>query len=136
MLYIHITFRWRGRRQIPPPLLSTLLLLLLLSLMSMNKRTSNYQTLKHRLSFHVQFLAGETITRGCYISILAGFCLTSEGFKELHKRADGTVSYELNLSVCGDADLCNGSGRLAEMSTLMILLPASLVLLISFFSRL
>nr|AGM32091.1 hypothetical protein [Coptotermes formosanus] len=37
--------------------------------------------------------------------------------------------------VC-DRDLCNGSVRLAEISSMMILLPASLVLLISFFSRL
>jgi hypothetical protein len=39
------------------------------------------------------------------------------------------------LKLCNDRDLCNGSGRLAEISTMMILIPASLVLIISFFSR-
>jgi hypothetical protein len=37
--------------------------------------------------------------------------------------------------ICNDKTLCNGSSRLAEISTMMILLPAYL-LLISFFTGL
>jgi hypothetical protein len=48
----------------------------------------------------------------------------------------GRQVLEAIASYCNDADLCNGSVRLAEISTMKILLPASLVLLISFFSRL
>jgi hypothetical protein len=71
-----------------------------------------------------------------------------EELKELQDRLPGNILNNIIVHICNFKDLCNGvdlcsgrdqcngSGRLAEISTMMILLPASLVLLISFSSRL
>ena len=119
-LYILITCPLSGRRQIPFPLFSPLLLLLIRS----KKHISSYKTPKHRLSFHVQFVAGD-IQRSC------GFAV------DFSKEVDNnkTLPNDIVQYFCKSEDLCNGSSRMAEISIMMILLPASLVL-ISFFSRL
>jgi hypothetical protein len=81
----------------------------------------------------VQFLAGE-VSRGC-----ANLRVSTSQYKEVEgQQVDpaGRQVLEMFASFCNDADLCNGSGRLAEISTMKILLPASLVLFIYFFSRL
>ena len=118
-LYIRITCPRRGRSQIPFPLLRPLLLLLLLLL---------------RLSFHVQFLAGEII-RHCLVTRNTSGTPEVEDSKELLTYLALKKLNVVNLNFCKDKALCNGSGRLAEISTMMILLPASLVILISLFSR-
>jgi len=93
------------------------------------------QNAKHMLSFHVQFLAGDVL-RGC--AALPDFSpnFQQKELKELQNSLAARQAKEIIYSFCNDRDLCNGSSRLAEISTMMILLPASLVLLISFFSRL
>jgi len=74
----------------------------------------------------LQFLAGAVGTLSSKEEILKG----------LEERLAGRSGKDVILAFCNGGDYCNGSGRLAEISTMMILLPASLVLLISFFSRL
>jgi hypothetical protein len=82
----------------------------------------------------VQFLAGDVVQRRC--SPFLGFTSPTELHKELQEHLAGRKLNDVAAYFCNSADLCNGSGRLAEISTMMILLPASLVLLISYFSRL
>jgi hypothetical protein len=82
----------------------------------------------------VQFLAGDVVQRLC--GNVTDLASKGEIHKGLEERLAGRKFNDYILAFCNGADLCNGSGRLAEISTMMILLPASLVLLISFFSRL
>jgi len=82
----------------------------------------------------VQFLAGDVI-RHCLDTRYITGPYQPEDIPQLQAYLLGRQWNEAVLNFCKDKDLCNGSGRLAEISTMMILLPASLVLLISFFSR-
>jgi len=80
----------------------------------------------------VQFLAGDEVMRDCgwdppAISI-------ADEFQRLNESLVGRNNNIVAMFFCHNADLCNGSGRLAEISTMMILLPASLF--ICFFARL
>ena len=131
-LHIRITSPRRWRSQIRTPLLSPLLLLLLLLLLLSLKNPFRLIEPKYRLSFHVQFFAGDVI-RGC--DNPNDYLLLSQ-HKEYKDRLAGRQVKEIIISFCNDRNLCNGSSRLAEISTMMTLLPASLALLISFFSRL
>jgi len=91
------------------------------------KSISCYNTLKHKLSFHVQFLAGD-FRRGCADKI---DLFPISKYKEFKRLKDRLARIQLNhyiLSFCTGKDLCNDSGRLAEISNMLILLPASLVL--------
>jgi hypothetical protein len=74
----------------------------------------------------VTFLAGESITRQCRTVYLAPV---------ENKQVKGTFN-DIVAAYCNSTDLCNGSGRLGEISMMMILLPAFLALRISFFSGL
>jgi hypothetical protein len=80
----------------------------------------------------VKFLAGY-VRRSCSFDDES---LRDEDFKALNLTLAGGELKLISINYCNDADLCNGAARLAEISTMKILLPASLVLLISFFSRL
>ena len=132
-LYILITCPLSGRRQIPSPLLSPLLLLLLIW---SKKRISSYKTPKHRLSFHVQFVAGRApnVIRGCNPDPLA--ITKADVFQGLNESLVPRSNNNVDMFFCNNADLCNGSRRLAEISTMMILLPASIIFFISFFLKL
>jgi hypothetical protein len=79
----------------------------------------------------VQFLAGDYIERFCFTE---GDQIHFNQSKELQHYIDGREIINEFLHICNNVDLCNGSGRLAEIFTITILLPACLVLL-SFFSR-
>jgi hypothetical protein len=81
----------------------------------------------------VPFFAGDQIVRGCSGLTVSSLSTENKKFQEI---LAGRENNDAVLHYCNAADLCNGSGRLAEISTMMILLPASLVLLISYFSRL
>jgi hypothetical protein len=96
----------------------------------------------------MQFLAGGDVARSCIsLDVLPS---QYEVFKGLQEQLTGRKNNDINVVFCNGADLCNGygaglcnctgtcngSGRLADVSTMMILLPASLALLTSFFSRL
>jgi hypothetical protein len=48
-------------------------------------------------------------------------------------RNEGVVN-DASMHLCRSNDLCNGSGRISEISTKMLLLPLFLVLVISMFS--
>jgi hypothetical protein len=61
--------------------------------------------------------------------------LQGEKFKEMQEKLDARKYDTAVLALCKDGDLCNGTVRLAEISTMMLVLPAALVL-ISFFLRL
>jgi hypothetical protein len=87
------------------------------------------------LSFHVQFLADE-VMRHCGNPLSLSQTSQDKEFKALQDHLAGRTVKQIVYHYCNDTNLCNGSGRLAEISTMKILLPASLVLLISFFSRL
>jgi hypothetical protein len=91
----------------------------------------------------VQFLAGDHIERGCApapgVIFTPGLNSNSsfqiEGFKGQQEHRD-VRKYVIIFTYCTGEDLCNGTGRLAEISTMMILLPAFSLLFISFFSKL
>jgi hypothetical protein len=83
----------------------------------------------------VQFLADDVVVRAC--TSVSASDSGDKDFKGQQEQPAGRQSDDFFLAAyyC-KSDLCNGSGRLAEMSTMMILVPASLVLFISFFSSL
>ena len=90
----------------------------------------------------MKFLAG-AVVRSCasdpVINGNQGLNLISffqnEGFEGLQEHRAGR-NFIVTTDYCDDKDLCNGTGRLAAISTMMILFQSSLVLLISLFSRL
>jgi hypothetical protein len=83
----------------------------------------------------VQFLAGE-VQRDCARPRVLLQTFQDKEFKGQEDPQDGRELLEIITSYCNDVDLCNGSGRLAEISIMKILVPATIVLIISFFSRL
>jgi len=80
----------------------------------------------------VQFLAGAEIMRACSWDPIA--ISRANEFQRLNESLVGRNNNNVVMFYCDNANLCNGSGRLAEISTMMILLPASLF--ICFFARL
>jgi len=84
----------------------------------------------------VQFLAGEIVSRGCIGQRGSFPDFQDKELKELQDRLAGREPDSVSTYVCNDRNFCNGSDRLAEISTMMILLSASTVLAITFFSRL
>jgi hypothetical protein len=101
----------------------------------MEKSHFTLQTLNLKLSFNVQYLAGD-IVRSCFDlrSFLPDF--QPGTLKGQQDRQDCIGWNKIILNICKDRTWCNGSGILAEICTMMILLPTALVIIIYFFSRL
>jgi ABC-type lipopolysaccharide export system ATPase subunit len=99
----------------------------------LKKLISSYKRLKHRLIFHVQFFAGQNVTRSCGS---LHYVFKDKDWKGIPEMLAEIQITDVAVALCKGEDLCNGSGRRAEISTMMILLPASLLLLISFLLRL
>ena len=77
----------------------------------------------------MHFLAGNKVTR-CSISQSSSFSnLQSNGSEGFTEHPAGRQSNDTAVHYCKDRNLCNGTGRLVDVSTMMILLPASLVLI-------
>jgi hypothetical protein len=83
----------------------------------------------------VPFLAGTHIERGCTGGTANNFSAENKQVKGLQEFLAGREFNDIVAAFC-DSDLCSGSSRLTEISPMVILLPTSLVFLISFFSRL
>jgi len=77
-------------------------------IIKLEKSISSFKTLKHRLSFHVLFLAGNVVTRGC--GAIVGLPPQDEVFKGLQERLAGRKNNDVRFLYCNDADLCNGPG--------------------------
>jgi hypothetical protein len=77
----------------------------------------------------VKFLAGDIIARECYVKLVNKH---DQPFNVSQARLVETEIVEVTFHFC-KRDLCNGSGRLAEMFSMTMLLPACLVVA-SFFS--
>ena len=76
----------------------------------------------------MHFLAGVRVTRGC-IGLHDEFPdLQSNGFEGFPEDPEGRQFQHIAQHYC-NTDLCNRTGRLVDVSTMMILLPASLVLI-------
>jgi len=82
----------------------------------------------------VQYLAGSAVVRGCSANPFID--ISDDVYQGLNESLVGRRNNAFAIFICNNANLCNGSGRLAEISTMKILLPVSLVFLISFFSKL
>jgi hypothetical protein len=83
----------------------------------------------------VQLLAGDFVTRGCSLQTNLGSSLQDKEFKGLQELMAGREAKDISVDYC-NTNLCNGSSRLAEISTMKILFLPSIVFLTSFFSRL
>jgi hypothetical protein len=79
----------------------------------------------------VQTLAGEFVDRHC--TFQGGLFAVNQSTEALQGRATERQISSIYMTFC-TTNLCNGSGSLADIFTMTILLPACLVV-ISFFSR-
>jgi len=83
----------------------------------------------------VHFLAGNNVTRLCGLVTELRLSYLNKEFKEIQDMSHGRKENDVIFAFCNGEELCNGTVRLAEISNMMIVLPAALVL-ISFFLRL
>ena len=81
----------------------------------------------------MKFFAGQNVTRSCGS---LHYLFKDKEWEGIPQMLAETQITDVTVALCNGADLCNGSGRRPEISTMTILLPASLLLLISFFLRL
>ena len=81
----------------------------------------------------MHFLAGNNVTRLC--GSVTGLTLSYQDteFKAIQKMPPVRKNNDVIFAFCNGEDLCNGTVRLAEISNMMIVLPAALVLISFFF---